>query len=301
MQVAESTRAVSVSNHIASFLNFCCVEKGLAQNSLIAYSLDLRDYALWHRDNPGDGAASLASYLDSLGKLGLSSRSIARKLATLRNFYRFLAAEGLISADPTEHLTTPKQWQTIPKFLNRKQIEDLLLAPDDSKPTGIRDRAMLELLYATGLRVSELCALRVGDLDIESGVLRAAGKGNKQRMVPAGKSSIKAVTRYLEGARRQLLGARTAPYLFITARGSRLTRQAFWKLLAVHGRKAGIFHELTPHVIRHSFATHMLEGGADLRSVQTMLGHADISTTQIYTHVVRTRLRKTFDEHHPRA
>ncbi|MEO7649062.1 MAG: site-specific tyrosine recombinase XerD [Bryobacteraceae bacterium] len=301
MQGMESTGAGAISSQSVLFLNFCRVEKGLAANSLDAYSRDLRAFALWLRNNPGEGPASLAAYLDSLYKLGLSSRSIARKVATLRNFYRFLAGEGLMASDPTEHLSSPKQWQSIPKFLNRKQIEDLLQAPDESKPTGVRDRAMLELLYATGLRVSELCAIQVGDLDMELGVLRATGKGNKQRMVPAGTVSIAAVGRYLQGARQQLLGMRKSQYLFVTARGSRLTRQAFWKLLAVHGRTAGIFHQLTPHVIRHSFATHLLEGGADLRSVQTMLGHADISTTQIYTHVVRSRLRKTFDEHHPRA
>jgi integrase/recombinase XerD len=302
MQGTDTTGAGALSNQISLFLNFCRIEKGLAANSLDAYSRDLRAFAIWHKDRTENGPALLAAYQDSLYQAGLSSRSIARKTATLRNFHRFLAGEGIIAEDPAENLASPKQWQTIPTFLNREQIEKLLVAPDPSKPTGIRDRAMLQLLYATGLRVSELCAVRTGDLDMEMGVLRATGKGNKQRLVPVGKFALEAVRLYREGgARTQILGTRVSPYLFVTARGSRLTRQAFWKLLAGHGRSAGIFHQLTPHVLRHSFATHLLEGGADLRSVQTMLGHADISTTQIYTHVVRSRLRRTFDEHHPRA
>jgi integrase/recombinase XerD len=212
-----------------------------------------------------------------------------------------LASEGKIETDPTERLTAPKQWQSIPKFLNQEQIERLLSTPNAAKPTGVRDRAMFELLYATGLRVSELCAVRMADLQAEAGVLRTIGKGNKQRLIPVGKSALGAVQEYLKNARAKLLGGRSSAFLFVTARGGRLTRQAFWKLLAANGRKAGIFQNLTPHVIRHSFATHLLEGGADLRSVQTMLGHADISTTQIYTHVMRSRLRQTIERHHPRG
>jgi integrase/recombinase XerD len=219
----------------------------------------------------------------------------------LRNFYRFLASEGRIDADPTERLAAPKQWQSIPKFLNREEIDRLLAAPDGSKPTGVRDRAMLELLYATGLRVSELCGLRLADVQFEAGVLRTVGKGNKQRIAPVGKPALAAVRQYLAGARPELLKGRGSPFLFVTARGGRLTRQAFWKLLVQNGKRVGIFQHLTPHVIRHSFATHLLEGGADLRSVQTMLGHADISTTQIYTHVMRSRLRQTIEKHHPRG
>ena len=226
---------------------------------------------------------------------------MARHLTTIRSFYGFLLREGAISTDPTEYLHTPKQWQTIPKYLNLEEIERIIQAPDRSRPTGLRDRAMMELLYATGLRVSELCKVGVSDLNLEYGVLRTTGKGNKQRLVPVGKSAILAVRSYLETGRSLLLKGRASRYLFITARGGCLTRQAFWKLLAAHGRKAGIFHGLTPHVLRHSFATHLLEGGADLRSVQIMLGHVDISTTQIYTHVMRSRLRDTVEKHHPRA
>jgi integrase/recombinase XerD len=185
--------------------------------------------------------------------------------------------------------------------LNLEQIEKLIAAPDISRPTGLRDRAMLELLYASGLRVSELCRVGMSDLNLEMGVLRTTGKGNKQRLVPVGKEAIRAVRDYLESGRNALLKRRVSRYLFVTARGGCLTRQAFWKLLAGYGRKIGIFHGLTPHVFRHSFATHLLEGGADLRSVQVMLGHADISTTQIYTHVMQSRLRRVVEQHHPRA
>jgi integrase/recombinase XerD len=203
--------------------------------------------------------------------------------------------------DPTEFLVSPRQWTNLPKYLNRSQINQLILAPAGSKHTAVRDRAMLELLYAAGLRVSELCQLELSDLNADLGVLRVTGKGGKQRMVPVGREALKAVGEYMETARPGLLRGRASRYLFVTARGGKLSRQAFWKLLLVHGKKAGLFHGLTPHAIRHTFATHLLEGGADLRSVQMMLGHADISTTQIYTHVLRSRLKETVEEHHPRA
>jgi integrase/recombinase XerD len=243
----------------------------------------------------------LAVYVDSLYSSGLSSRSIARHLATIRNYCSFLLRQGTIREDPTIFLTAPKQWSRLPRYLNLDQINSLISAPEESKPTGMRDRAMLELLYAAGLRVSELCKVELSDLNMEYGVLRVTGKGGKQRLVPVGKAALAAVREYLDKARPGLLKGRGSRYLFVTAGGGMLTRQAFWKLLAVHGKKAGIFRGLTPHVIRHTFATHLLEGGADLRSVQTMLGHADISTTQIYTHVLRSRLKKTVEEHHPRA
>ena len=290
------------TGEISSFLNYCRVEKGLAANTLEAYSHDLRTLAAFEKPAAGiPDLEDLRRYLDSLYQADLGSRSIARRLATLRNFYRYLALDGKIEADPTERLVSPKQWQNIPKFMNRDQIEQLLAAPDKSKLTGLRDRAMLELLYATGLRVSELCAVGLADLQFEAGILRTVGKGNKQRITPVGQSALAALRAYQEAGRPKLLKGHASPYLFVTARGGRLTRQAFWKLLAAHGKKAGIFQGLTPHVIRHSFATHLLEGGADLRSVQTMLGHADISTTQIYTHVMRSRLRQTIEQHHPRG
>jgi integrase/recombinase XerD len=231
----------------------------------------------------------------------MASRSIARHITTLRTFYKFLLENGIVKSDPTELLTAPKQWHNLPKYLTQKQLSGLLAAPDATRPQGLRDRAMLEFLYATGLRVSELCRVRVSDLDCNMGFVRVVGKGNKHRIVPVGKSALAAVEHYLASGRPGLLKGRASPYLFATNRGGAMTRQAFWKLLGAYGKKAGIFRDLTPHVIRHTFATHLLEGGADLRSLQTMLGHADISTTQIYTHVMRSRLRKTVDEHHPRA
>jgi integrase/recombinase XerD len=288
----------------AAFLNFCRIEKGLAPNSLEAYQADLRKFVQF-ADRRSGGAIpdveAMRLYIDSLYRAGLRSRSTARHLSTLRSFYAYLVREGRLASDPTEHLGSPRQWQTIPKFLNLEEIERLSQSPDPHRTIGARDHAMIELLYATGLRVSELCGLAMADLNLDMGVLRATGKGRKQRMIPVGKAALAAVMAYLETGRPAILKGRPSRYLFVTARGGPMTRQAFWKLLRGHGRKAGVFHQLTPHTIRHSFATHMLEGGADLRSVQTMLGHADISTTQIYTHVMRSRLRKTVDEHHPRA
>lgn len=294
--------SVSLPSEMRAFLQFCRLEKGLAANSMSAYSADLERFSKFlGRPATAAGTEELRRYLDHLYQSGLGSRSVARHVTTLRNLFGFLLREGLIGTDPSEHLRAPRQWQTIPKFLNLEQIEKLLDAPDASKPVGLRDRAMLQLLFATGLRVSELCRVGMSDLNLEMGVLRTMGKGNKQRLVPVGKAAILAVREYLESARSVLLKRRGSRYLFVTARGGGLTRQAFWKLLAGYGRKAGIFHGLTPHVLRHSFATHLLEGGADLRSVQVMLGHADISTTQIYTHVLRSRLRQVVEQHHPRA
>ncbi len=296
--------AQSLAREIAGFLDYCRIEKGLAANSLEAYRRDLEKFNLFCLSGSAEGISEIEtvrSYLDTLYRAGLGGRSIARHLSTLRGLYGYLVREEKATSDPTDNIAAPKQWETIPKYLNREQIERLLTSPDPSRPTGIRDRAMLQLLYATGLRVSELCAVELGDLNGELGILRTTGKGNRQRIVPVGSHALAAIETYKTSARSAILKGRHSTYLFVTARGGKLTRLAFWKNLAGHGRKAGIFHNLTPHVLRHSFATHLLEGGADLRSVQTMLGHADISTTQIYTHVVRTRLRKTLDEHHPRA
>jgi|SRR5580658_2452551 integrase/recombinase XerD len=288
----------------AAFLDFCRIEKGLAINSLAAYQADLQKFVQFaHRECGGaiPDVEEVRRYMDSLYRAGLGSRSVARHLSTLRSFYAFLVREGRLQGDPTEHLGAPRQWQTIPKFLNPEEIELVSQSPDGDRKTGVRDHAMIELLYATGLRVSELCGLAIADLNLDLGVLRATGKGRKQRMIPVGKAALAAVRVYLETGRPAILKGRPSRHLFVTARGGPMTRQAFWKLLRGHGRKGGVFHRLTPHTIRHSFATHLLEGGADLRSVQTMLGHADIATTQIYTHVMRSRLRKTVDEHHPRA
>jgi len=287
---------------IQAYLNFCRVEKGLAANSLHSYQLDLKRLSE-SADKPVTEihAADLASYVESLYSQGMSARSIARHITTLRNFYRFLIQEGQVIEDPTEFLKQPRQWTTLPKYLNREELDRLIAAPPVEKSTGLRDRAMLDLLYATGLRVSELCRLPLAAVEREMGVLRVTGKGNKQRMVPFGEAAGQALDRYLGNARSRLLKGRASRYLFVTARGGAMTRQSFWKLLRGYGLKAGIKRTLTPHVIRHSFATHLVEGGADLRSVQIMLGHADISTTQIYTHVAQRRLREVIEQHHPRA
>ena len=289
--------------HAKSFIDFCRVEKGLSVNSLSAYLTDLKRFSEGISPIPPQRATAedLGRYIESLYGASLSARSIARHITTLRNFYTFLTREGEVQKDPSEFLTPPRQWSTLPKYLNREEIERLLAAPDSSKPTGLRDRAMLEMLYATGLRVTELCRLEMSNVEKDSGVLRVTGKGNKQRLVPFGDSAGAAVSLYLNEGRRGLLKGRASQFLFVTARGSAMTRQGFWKLLGLYGKKAGIFRDLTPHVVRHSFATHLVEGGADLRSVQIMLGHADISTTQVYTHVARRRLREIVDQHHPRA
>jgi integrase/recombinase XerD len=294
--------SAELRNQGTAFLNFCRLEKGLAGHTIEAYSSDLERFMLFS-EAPAAAldTAHLRHYLDHLQQSGLGTRSMARHLTTLRSFFGFLLREGQIASDPTEHLRTVRQWQNIPKFLNLEEINRLLEAPPESRPTGLRDRAMLQLLYATGLRVSELCRVGIGDLNASMGFIKTTGKGNKQRLIPVGGPALQAIQLYMEQGRPALLKGRASKYLFITARGGPMTRQAFWKLLGVYGRQAGIFRGLTPHVLRHSFATHLLEGGADLRSVQVMLGHADISTTQIYTHVMRSRLRETVERHHPRA
>jgi integrase/recombinase XerD len=294
----------SIPVEVQSFLDFCRIEKGLAENSLDAYQSDLNRFAAGCRPGPGQdfpSAEAVALYLQALYKQGLGSRSVARHLTALRNFVAYLLREGRLAADPTASLALPRQWKNLPKFLNHSEIERLMESPDVAKPIGLRDRAMIELLYSSGLRVSELCELQLSDLNEELGVVRVMGKGNKERLVPMGRSAVAALAEYQRTGRPALLKGRGSKYTFVTARGTRMSRQCFWTLLRHYGTKAGILRRLTPHVLRHSFATHLLEGGADLRSVQTMLGHADISTTQIYTHVMRSRLREVVDLHHPRA
>ncbi len=284
-----------------SFLNFCRVEKGLTPNSIAAYRLDLRRFAEFCPGRDPLDATTLHSYVDSLRAAELSSRSIARHITTLRNLYSFLIREGKISTDPTATMVLPRQWKRLPKFLSLEQVEALLEAPDASKPKGLRDRAMLQLLYATGLRVSELCTVELNGLILDPGVVRVVGKGRKERIVPIGRCAVTAIELYLKSSRGHLGAERENKYLFLTNRGGAMTRQGFWKLLKNYGKQIGLWHNLTPHVLRHSFATHLLERGADLRSLQTMLGHADISTTEIYTHVLRARLRATVDNLHPRS
>jgi integrase/recombinase XerD len=293
-----------ISSGIRDFITFCRMEKGLSRNSLEAYNRDLEDLRSFAEPSTGGAlpdAELLNVYVNHMYAKKLTGRSISRHLSSIRNFYGYLVTEGRIEEDPTEHLSSPKQWSTIPRFLNREQMENLIAAPDGAKPTGVRDRAMLELLYATGIRVSELINLQLSSIDAGLGLLRVTGKGNKQRIVPVHSAALRIVRSYIEDGRPILLKGRKSSFLFITARGESMTRQAFWAAIKMNGKKAGIFHHLSPHILRHTFATHLLEGGADLRSLQEMLGHADLSTTEIYTHVVRSRLRDTLDRHHPRA
>ena len=284
-----------------SFLDFCRVEKGLSANSISAYFIDLQRFS--NEVSPlGATAEDLGRYVESLYGAGLSARSIARHMTTLRNFYSFLTREGQIQANPTEFLTPPKQWSNLPKYLNRQEIERLLTTPDANKATGLRDRAMLELLYATGLRVTELCRLELNNIERDSGVLRVTGKGNKQRLVPFGESAGESVGRYLSEGRPGLLKGRASRFLFVTARGGAMTRQGFFLLLKQVALDAGLDPaRVSPHVLRHSFASHLLAHGADLRSLQLLLGHADIATTQIYTHVLAERLQRLVEAHHPLA
>lgn len=295
---------VALSASRQAFLEFCRIEKGLAANSLDAYERDLRRlevFAAGHCDGQVPSSEELLAYQDSLYQHGLNSRSIARHLSTIRNLYAFLVREGRIAEDPTAVLPSPRQPRKIPRYLNIEQVDRLTASPDPESRVGLRDRAMLALLYSSGLRVSELCALQLPDFNLDMGLVRVTGKGNKERMVPMGAEAIQAIRDYLTQGRPAALKGRPCRYVFVTNRAGKLTRQAFWKALGKYGRQAGIFAGLSPHVLRHTFATHLLEGGADLRSLQTMLGHADISTTQIYTHVARARLRDALDAHHPRA
>jgi len=290
---------------IQEYIFYCQTEKGLAANTLSAYRRDLAKLAGFcarqGRAVAEAGGDDLKAFVDSLFQKRLSSRSIARHITSARNFYLYLLTQKTISLDPTNDLASPRQWKQLPKFLTLEEVDRLLEAPDDTKPRGGRDRAMLQLLYATGLRVSELVSVQRGHLNQEMGVVRLTGKGGKQRLVPVGRTALVAIQLYLDRDRPRLLKGRASEYLFVTARGGCLTRQAFWKLLRRYGLRAAITSRLTPHVLRHSFATHLLERGADLRSLQMMLGHADISTTQIYTHVLRERLRQVYDQHHPRS
>lgn len=286
-----------------AFLACARIEKGLSVHTIAAYSFDLkdfRDFCKRRRTGWPVTAEDLRAYLDAMQGGKISARTAARRLSTLRQFFRFLLLEGRIGEDPTALLAAPKTWRNLPKYLTTAQVEALLGAPDTT-PRGMRDRAMIETLYATGLRVSELVMLRPADVNLDLGFVRVTGKGGKQRLVPLGAKAQQALREYLGEARAALLKGRASPQLFVTGRGGGMTRQAFWLLLRRYGRQAGIFQKLSPHVLRHSFATHLLEGGAGLRSVQAMLGHADISTTEIYTHVMRTRLKSIVDEHHPRG
>ncbi len=288
-----------------NYLNHLQVEKGLAPNTVAAYQRDIRRFLSYLLSRKCQVAAvgkvELSEYVQRLYE-DLSARSVKRGISSLRSFFQFLLLDGYIQADPTETLESPKTWRTLPTYLSEEEVEQLLRQPDLSRPHGLRDRAMLEVLYATGLRVSELVCIRTEEINFEVGFLRAFGKGSKERIVPVGDSALDFVQRYLAGARSHFMRRRrSSVHLFVTQQGKRMTRQCFWLMVRKYGRRMGIEKNLSPHTLRHSFATHLLEHGADLRSVQMMLGHADISTTQIYTHVTRERLKQIYDKYHPRA
>ncbi|HKV27411.1 MAG TPA: site-specific tyrosine recombinase XerD [Candidatus Acidoferrales bacterium] len=294
-----------MENLVRSFLNYLRVERGLSQNTIVAYGRDLKKFQAFAeihgRTLKQINHDHIVDFLTSLYRSGLDSRSVARHLVALRHFFRFAQVEGAILEDPAASVETPKFRMRLPTYLSTEEVNRLLAQPDTSCAIGARDKAMIELLYSTGLRVSELVNLRLSDLQMDSGCLRCIGKGNKERMVPMGRSAIASLDIYLRRARQTLLADKTSPYVFLNRFGGRMGRIGFWKKLAEYGRKAALRLKLKPHMLRHSFATHLLERGADLRSVQLMLGHADISTTQIYTHVAKERLKEVYKQHHPRA
>jgi integrase/recombinase XerD len=297
---------MEVSAAISAFLTHARVEKGLAANTVSAYRRDLVKFGGFAQKHklPLETVSrnDLVDFLAELYRQKLDSKSVARHLVSLRNFFRFAQVQELVSADPAMHLESPKIRRALPGHLRLEEVERLLAQPDSKTPLGLRDRAMLEVLYSAGLRVSELVGLHVNDVDTKVGCVRCIGKGDKERIVPLGKKALGTVEKYLRSARGQLIGkAVGCAALFVNRRGRALSRVGVWKILSSYGRRAGFRVALTPHMLRHSFATHLLERGADLRSVQLMLGHADISTTQIYTHVVEERLKQIYKAHHPRA
>jgi integrase/recombinase XerD len=287
------------------YLSELRIEGGVSRNTLAGYRNDLGKFRAFLtaqniRDPARVSQRTVAAFVAQLSQEKLSPASIARCVSALRGFYRFLGRERLVRDNPTTDLTTPRPWLRLPKTLSADEIDRLLRVAAGKKPEDLRDAAMLELLYATGLRVSELVGLEQARLNLDVGYVLASGKGDKQRVVPMGDPARRKLERYLEEARRPLLKGRTSPHVFVTRRGGKLTRQGFWKLLRARARQARITKPISPHMLRHSFATHLLDHGADLRSVQAMLGHADISTTQIYTHVERARLKQLHRDLFPR-
>ncbi len=288
------------------YLNYLLVEKGLSPNTLAAYSRDLLRYLDFLADHGQDTVSGrdtplVLKYLINLRKDGLGSRSRARHLVTLRGFYRYLAREGILPRDPARLIDLPKSGLKLPDVLSSEEIACLLASVGSGRPVDLRNLAMLELLYAAGLRVSELVNLKVTDVNLEAGFVRVMGKGSKERIVPFGQSARRSISEYLSEGRPRLLRAYRSDVLFVARAGRPMTRQGFWKMLKTCARRAGLGKKVTPHSLRHSFASHLLEGGADLRAVQIMLGHADISTTQIYTHVARDHLKRLHEKYHPRG
>ena len=291
---------------LQEFLHYIAVERGLARNTILAYERDLRQFFNYLADTGIQGVDQLqppilVKYLRNLQADGLRATSISRKLAAIRNYCQYAVRERVLKKDPSGMIESMKTPLRLPKVLDEKEIAALLEQPAEMKPSGLRDRAMLELMYATGVRVSELVSLKVNDVNMDMGYIRCFGKGSKERIVPMGEIAQSAVRDYLNRGRPKLLSRSLEDTLFLNRRGQKMTRQAFWLIIQAKARQAGIAKTVTPHMLRHSFATHLLDHGADLRAVQEMLGHVDITTTQIYTHVTRTRLKEVYNRTHPRA
>lgn len=291
---------------LKDFIYYLSAEKGLAKNTLDSYQRDLRTYLRFLRGRginmlQTTSRSEIVSYLLFLRQKGLAPSTVSRNLASLRSFYQYLVQERILAENPAAEMESPKLEKKLPRVLTAKEIELLLLQPDTTNIVGVRDKAMLEVLYASGIRVSELVSLNVQDLNTQVGILRCRGKGGKERIVPIGSMAVRSVQHYLDHCRSKIVKNKEEKALFVNQHGRRLTRQGFWKILKKYVQKAKIKGEITPHTIRHSFATHLLENGADLRSVQEMLGHADISTTQIYTQITRRKIKEVYDQAHPRA
>jgi integrase/recombinase XerD len=292
---------------VDAYLTHLTAERRLAANSVESYARDLAQLAEY---TAGIGQeisaltlAQLEEFVRTMMSEGKSPRSVARAVACYRGFYRFLVIDGRLPANPAEDLRPPRAWKVLPRYLSVEQVDTLMTQPDVATPRGLRDRALIELMYATGMRVSELIGLRPSDINLDASYLTCTGKGDKQRIVPIGDEAARWVRQYIRDARPLLVGKRRSPRLFVNARGGGpgLTRVGFWKILKGYAKQAGFGQALSPHMLRHSFATHLLERGADLRAIQMMLGHADLSTTQIYTHVLEQRMRTVYDQFHPRA
>ena len=291
----------NISTLVDRFIDSLWLEDGLSKNTLESYRYDLKNFSIWYKKDLIEVTQSNIQEYLAFKFPSSKSRSISRLLATLRRFYRYLLREKIIKEDPTLMIEMPKQSKTLPKSLNEEEVENLLNAPNIDQDQGLRDRAMLELLYACGLRVTELVSILLTELSMNDGVIRITGKGNKTRLVPLGEEAMSWINKYLTHARDQILKEKKSKFLFVTNRGEAMTRQTFWHIIKKYAFAAGIQKSISPHVLRHAFATHLLNHGADLRVVQMLLGHSDISTTQIYTHIAKERLKDLHEKHHPRV
>lgn len=291
---------------VDQFINYLAVERNLAQNTLMAYRRDLSKYVGFLKlkkvpDPDTVTRQSIVDYMFDQKNMGLTAKSIGRNLAAIKTFHRFLVRERLAKEDPSHLVETPKVWKKIPEVLSMKEVEAIISASNGDGWQALRDKAIIELFYASGMRVSELAELRVENINLEAGYVRCLGKGSKERIIPIGKRAKEAIIMYFKKAKRRIAADSIGQHIFVSRLGKKISRQSLWKIIKQYARKAKINREIKPHTLRHSFATHLLEGGADLRSVQEMLGHSDISTTQIYTHVDREKLKRVHQEFHPRG